>query len=39
MTALTLEHETGPTVLIPIYIDFVFDQLLIMIVVLCLLFV
>ena len=34
MTALTLEHETGLTVLIPVYTDFVFDQLLIMIVVL-----
>jgi len=33
MTALTLEHE-GLTVLIPIYTDFVFDQLLIMTVVL-----
>jgi hypothetical protein len=34
MTALTLEQETGLTVLIPICTDFVFDQFLIMIVVL-----
>jgi hypothetical protein len=30
MTALTLEHETGLTVLISVYTGFVFDQLLIM---------
>jgi hypothetical protein len=29
MTALTLEHETGLTVLIPVYPGFVFDQLLV----------
>jgi len=34
MTALTLEQETGLTVLIPVYTDFVFDQFLIMNVVL-----
>jgi hypothetical protein len=34
MTALTLEHKTGLTVLIPVYNDLVFDQLLIMIIVL-----
>jgi hypothetical protein len=35
MTTLTFGHETGLTILIPIHIDFVFDQLLIMLVVLC----
>jgi hypothetical protein len=39
MTALTLEHETGFTVLIQVYADFVFDQFLIMIFMLGLLFV
>jgi len=34
ITALTLGHETELTVLIPVHTDFVFDQLLIMTVVL-----